>query len=37
MSEVDREKVWFEFRNTVDIKPSSLTEWLGTDESKPAG
>ncbi len=37
MSELDREKVWSEFREAVNMTPSALAKWLETDESKSAG
>ncbi|KAA0970451.1 DUF3140 domain-containing protein [Aureimonas fodinaquatilis] len=34
---IDREKVWTEFTEAVNMTPSKLQKWLETDESKAAG
>lgn len=33
----ERERTWHEFRELVNMKPSELEKWLGTEESLSAG
>ncbi|MDI9835369.1 DUF3140 domain-containing protein [Streptomyces sp. KAU_LT] len=37
MDDAEREETWSEFRDLVNMTPSRLDEWLGTDESREAG
>ncbi|GGM19247.1 DNA-binding protein [Streptomyces fumigatiscleroticus] len=37
MDEDDKKGTWDEFRELVNMKPSRLEEWLGTEESRSAG
>ncbi len=37
MTGIDRDKVWSEFREAVNMSPATLEKWLATDESKAAG
>lgn len=34
---LDRDKVWRDFKDVVNMTPSELETWLGTDESRSAG
>lgn len=35
--EIDRGKVWADFREAVNMTPAAIKDWLETDESKAAG
>lgn len=36
-SALDRDRVWQEFRDTVNMAPGELERWLQTEESRSAG
>lgn len=35
--DLDREQIWKDFRDAVDMTPGELETWLATDESKSVG
>ncbi|WP_313614169.1 DUF3140 domain-containing protein [Agrobacterium sp.] len=36
-NELDRDKIWADFREAVNMLPTELEKWLGTDQSKESG